>query len=127
MLAANDAIPLLFLQPPAMVSHTALHCPRCMALSDIDVNDYKVVVALSVQSIRLHRPAAFSSLVRQARTVGSCRGTRQNKLRDFRLGVHNTMRDYFGVYGLPPMYEDADFESVGFACPECCSEESTTV
>jgi len=100
-----------------MVSHTALLGPGHMAPSDIDDNDDDIIVALSVQSIRLHRPAAFFSLVRQARTVGSCRGTRQNKLRDFRSGVHSIMRDYFGVYGLPPIYEDADFESFGSACP----------
>jgi len=81
-----------------------------MAPSEIDDDGDEVVVALRVQSVGLHGPAAVSSLVRRARTGGSRRGRRQNKLRDFRSGVHDIMRDHFGVHGLPPIYDEADFD-----------------
>jgi len=93
-----------------MFSHTALLGPRRMAPSEMDDDEDEIAVALTMQSIRLHQPAAVSSLVRRARTGGSCRGRRQNKLRDFLSGVHNIMRDYFGVHGLPPIYDEEDFE-----------------
>ena len=77
MLAAHFALPLrLLLHPPAMFCNTALLGPRRMAPSEMNDDDDEIVVALSVQSILLHRPAAVSSLVRRARTGGSHRGRR---------------------------------------------------
>jgi len=93
-----------------MSSHTALLGPRRMAPSKIDDDDDEIVVVFSVQSIRLHRPAAVFSLFRRARMGVSRLGRRQKELRDLCSGVQNNMRDYFGVHGLPPIYDDADLE-----------------
>lgn len=35
---------------------------------------------------------------------------RQNKPRDFALGMLCILRDYFGANGAPPVYSEADFE-----------------
>jgi len=45
------------------------------------------------------------------RPVGGSRpGRRPNRNRDFDLGAHSIMRDYFGVGGEPPVYSEQDFE-----------------
>jgi len=41
---------------------------------------------------------------------GSLPGRRPNRKRDFDLGAHSIMRDYFGVGREPPVYSEQDFE-----------------
>jgi len=43
---------------------------------------------------------------------GSVRGRAPNKKRDFSLGLRNILRDYWGVDGEPPVFEEADFKSL---------------
>jgi len=44
------------------------------------------------------------------RVGGSCPGRRPNRPRDFDLGAHAILRDYFGVDGVPPVYGEDAFE-----------------
>lgn len=41
---------------------------------------------------------------------GSVKGRRANKQREFPVGVYNIRRDYFGINGRPPVYDERDFE-----------------
>lgn len=45
-----------------------------------------------------------------ARRRGSVQGRMPNKKRNFALGVAMIRRDYFGVGGAPPIYDEVDFE-----------------
>ena len=42
---------------------------------------------------------------------GSVRGRALNKKRDLNLGLRNILRDYWGVDGEPPVFDEADCES----------------
>lgn len=46
----------------------------------------------------------------EKRYPGSLPGRRPNKNRDFSVGVDNILRDYFGLNGNPPVYDEKDFE-----------------
>jgi len=48
---------------------------------------------------------------RRRRHRRSVRGRAPNKKRDFNLGLRNLLRDYWGVDGEPPVFDEADFES----------------
>jgi len=48
---------------------------------------------------------------RRRRHRGSVRGRAPNKKRDFNLGLCNIFRDYWGVDGEPPVFDEAEFES----------------
>lgn len=41
---------------------------------------------------------------------GSVAGRRPNKDRQFDVGLDNILRDYFGINGRPPVYDETDFE-----------------
>jgi len=43
---------------------------------------------------------------------GSVRGHAPNKKRDFKLGLRNILRDYWGVDGEPLVFNEADYESL---------------
>eukprot|EP00170_Pyropia_yezoensis_P000896 contig_4087_g898 len=45
-----------------------------------------------------------------ARRRGSVPGRKPNKKRDFALGLATIRRDYFGLGGAPPVYDEIDFE-----------------
>jgi len=57
------------------------------------------------------RRARARRIARRRQYHGSTAGRRGNKRRDFAAGVHNILRDYFGVGGLPPIYDERDFET----------------
>ena len=44
------------------------------------------------------------------RYIGSVPGRRMNKHRDFRSGLRAIVRDYFGLDGSPPAYDEANFK-----------------
>jgi len=56
------------------------------------------------------RPRA-QRFARQWRYRGSTTGRRGNKRRDIAAGLQCILRDYFGVGGLPPIYDERDFET----------------
>lgn len=56
----------------------------------------------------IQRRRLLSRITRRRR--GSLPGRRPNKDRNFSNGVHSILRDYFGVDGHPPVYDDQDFE-----------------
>jgi len=55
------------------------------------------------------RRARARRIARRRKYHGSTAGRRGNKRRDFAARVHNILRDYFGVGGLPPIYDERDF------------------
>eukprot|EP00170_Pyropia_yezoensis_P001905 contig_8164_g1909 len=59
---------------------------------------------------RFRRRARASRRARRRRFRGSPRGRGANKQRDFALGVHLILKDYFGLSGAPPVYSESDFE-----------------
>lgn len=56
----------------------------------------------------LRRRRLMSRITRRRR--GSLPGRRPNKNRDFSLGLQSIIRDYFGVSGHEPIYDETDFE-----------------
>eukprot|EP00170_Pyropia_yezoensis_P000543 contig_2734_g544 len=51
-----------------------------------------------------------ASSAEEKRYPGSLPGRRRNKNRDLSAGLHNIRRDYFGLNGNPPVYDEKDFE-----------------
>jgi len=62
------------------------------------------------------RLAAVPSFIRRARREMSAHGRLPYKIRDFRSGIHDTMRAFFGVDRISPIHDDADYE-VRFPMP----------
>lgn len=70
-----------------------------------------VLAARRTASRRAHtRCTAVGVVARRRNYRGSVRGRRANKTWDFDMGLHNIVRDYFGLEGAPPVYDEADFE-----------------
>jgi len=68
-------------------------------------------VAAHLQALRHWRKRARGSRVsRRPRYDGSVPGRRPNKRRNFRSGLRAILRDYFGLNGEPPVYDEGDFE-----------------
>jgi len=59
----------------------------------------------------LRRRARAGRISRRRGYLGSLPGRRPNKRRDFDAGLHAIMRDYFGVGGEDPVYDERDFET----------------
>ena len=69
------------------------------------------VVAAHFQALRHSRKRARGSRVpRRPRYVGSVPGRRPNKRRHFPSGLRAILRDYYGLNGEPPAYDEGDFE-----------------
>jgi len=58
----------------------------------------------------LAKARAWVSRVPAAAFVGSVPGRRPNKRLNFRSGLRAILRDYFGLNGEPPVYDEGDFE-----------------
>lgn len=70
-------------------------------------------VALSVAAHMRHAERQRRRRRRTARGKslrGSVPGRAPNRPRDFAAGLHNILRDYWGVDGEPPVYQEVDFE-----------------
>lgn len=82
---------------------------------ELDAEEEEAVAAalmLRRAAARRRRAAAAGAPGRRRRAMyrGSVPGRRPNKKRDFNLGLRSIMRDYFGVDGKDPVYDEADFE-----------------
>ena len=78
-----------------------------------DTEDLQIAsaVAAHLHALRHWRKRARGSRVhRRPRYVGSVPGRRPNKRRNFRSGLRAILRDYFGLNGEPPVYNEGDFE-----------------
>jgi len=81
-------------------------------LADDDGADVAAVVHAHVNVLMaVRRRARARRIARRRQYHGSTAGRRGNKRRDFSAGVHNILREYFGVGGLPPIYDERDFET----------------
>jgi len=81
-------------------------------LAEDDGADVAAVVHAHVNVVMAaRRRARARRIARRRQYHGSTAGRRGNKRRDFAAGVHNILRDYFGVGGLPPIYDERDFET----------------
>jgi len=68
-------------------------------------------VAAHLQAISHWRKRARGSRVsRRPRYVGSVHGRRPNKRRNFRSGLRAILKEYRGLNGKPPVYDEGDFE-----------------
>ena len=61
--------------------------------------------------IAVRRRARARRIARRLRYRGSTTGRRGSKRRDFAAGLQAILRDYFGFGGLPPIYDERDFET----------------
>jgi len=75
-----------------------------------DVTTAAVVAAHVATLLEWRRRARLAVRVQRPRYRGSTPGRVPNKPRNFELGLHCILRDYFGVDGLPPVYNMLDFE-----------------
>jgi len=78
-----------------------------------DTEDLQIASAVAAhpQALRHWRKHARRSRVHwRPRYVGSVPGRRPNKLRNFRSGLRAILRDYSGLNGDPPVYNEGDFE-----------------
>jgi len=81
-------------------------------LAGDDGADVAAVVHAHVNAVMAVRRRARARRIAGRRQYhGSTSGRRGDKRRDFAAGVHNILRDYFDVGGLPPMYDERDFET----------------
>jgi len=73
-------------------------------LAEDDGDDVAAVVHAHVNVVMAARQRARARRIARRRQYhGSTAGRCGNKRRDFAAGVHNILRDYFGVGGLPPI------------------------
>jgi len=80
-------------------------------LKEDDGVDVTAVVAAHLRVIAVaRRHARMRRIGRPRRYCGSSPRRSANKRRDFGAGVHAIFRDYFGVDGEAPVYDDRDFE-----------------
>jgi len=81
-------------------------------LAEDDRADVAAVLHAHVNVVMaVRRRARARRIARRRQYHGSTSGRRGNKRRDFAAGVHNILRDYFGVGGLPPIYDERDFDT----------------
>ena len=59
----------------------------------------------------VRRHARAQRIARHWKYRGSTAGRRGNKRRAFAAGLQGILRDYFGVGGLPPIYDEREFET----------------
>lgn len=81
--------------------------------SDADLDlDLDVAAVLAARRRTLQRRALASARGIRRRPLyrGSVAGRKPNKSRDFSAGLQAILRDYFGVDGQPPVYDERDFE-----------------
>jgi len=79
-------------------------------LADPVVGEVATAVAAYMQALWRYRRRIRRSRLGRRRYIGSVRGRRLNKHGDFRSGLRAILRDYFGLNGSPPVYDEADFE-----------------
>ena len=86
-------------------------------LPGIEPHDDEEDVDLSVALACHHHLLILRTWSRRRRRIGATRrrpgsvpGRRQNKQRDFAEGLLRIRRDYFGMNGEPPVYDERDFE-----------------
>jgi len=73
-------------------------------LAEDDGADVAAVVHAQVNVVMAVRQCSRARRIsRRPQYHGSTAGRRRNKRRDFAAGVHNILRDYFGVGGMPPI------------------------
>jgi len=81
-------------------------------LAEDDRADVAAVLHAHVNVVMaVRRRARARRIARRRQYHGSTAGRRGNKRRDFAAGVHNILWDYFGVGGLPPIYDERDFDT----------------
>ena len=94
-------------------------------LTEDDGADAAAVVQAHVHVLMaVRRRARTQRIARQSRCRGSTTGRRGNKLRDFAAGLQGILRDYFGVRGLPPIYNSGT-SGRGSVSLALCSSVST--
>jgi len=81
-------------------------------MAEDDGADVAAVVQAHVNGLMaVRRRARAQPIARQWRYRGSSTGRRGNKRRDFAAGLQGILRDYLSVSGLPPIYDERDFET----------------
>jgi len=82
-------------------------------------------VAAHMQALWRYRRRIRRSRLGRRRYFGLVPGRRPNKHRDFRSGLRAILRDYFGLDGSPPVYDERTLRD-GSGCPGQCFCVSTT-
>jgi len=86
--------------------------PAAALLAEDDGADVAAVVQAHINVLTsLRRRARANRIARRRRYCGSSVGRRGNKRRDFAAGLQRILRDYFGVGGEAPIYDERDFET----------------
>jgi len=75
-----------------------------------DVATSAIVAAHAATLPEWCRRGMAARRVQRPRYRGSTPGRAANRPRNFELGLHSILRDYFGVDGLPPVYGPREFE-----------------
>jgi len=79
-------------------------------LADPVDGEVATAVVAHTQALWFHHRRLRRSRIGRRRYIGSVPGRRPNKHRDFLSGLHAVFRDYFGLNGAPPVYDEADFK-----------------
>jgi len=85
---------------------------RARSVDDVQFyEDLDVAMVLGARAGLIVRRAlrAARGRVEKRPVRGSRPGRRPNRHRDFEVGAHSIMRDYFGVGSEPPVYSERDF------------------
>jgi len=81
-------------------------------LAEDDGADVAAVVHAHVNAVMaVRRRSRARRIARRRQYHGSTAGRRANKRRDFGAGVHKLLRDYCGVGGPSPIFDERDFET----------------
>jgi len=78
-----------------------------------DTEDLQIALAVAAHLHALHhwrKRARGSRVHRRPLYAGSVPSRRPNKRRNFRSGLRAILREYFGLNGEPPFYNEGDFE-----------------
>jgi len=84
-------------------------CTDAMLTDPFD-GEVATAVAAHMQALWRYCRRIRRSRLGRRRYIGSVRGRRPNKHRDFQSGLRAILTAYFGLGGSPPVYDEADFE-----------------
>jgi len=87
-------------------------CAISVLLVEDDGADMYAAVQAHVATLMALRPRVRAWRIgRRGRYRGSLPGRRPDKASDFDAGLNNILREYFGVDGQSPIYNEQDFET----------------
>lgn len=109
-IASDSTVPIIAALSPVLMEDP-LPLDVDTLLADHEDLDIEAAVAAHTAAVQKWRRRSRASMVgKPPRYRGSVPGRRPNKPRDFARGLRSILRDYFGLRGRPPVFDEADLE-----------------